>query len=103
MGAKKKAQYMKSMPFETLPPAQTIMRDEMAAGVHQPITAGAAVDELFGGVANGVTDMAVDIISKGANLQLSFTQWVIVQGLIEEGIRAGYDFAQSEHAADIGG
>lgn len=114
MGKQKRAvAHMKSMPFETLTPAQVIMRDEMAAGVHkprreataadlaeaqrrQPITAGQALDEVFGGwTPSTETELALQVIHNGPNLTLSSAQWIVVQKLVEEGVRQGHAWAES--------
>ena len=86
---------------------QVVMRREMEAGVHKlksggvlppPLrvevgesdiyTAGEVIDSVLGPVTSD-SELAAEIIGEGPNLNLSFSQWVIVQGLVEEGIKAG--------------
>lgn len=72
-------------------PAQRIMRDDIAAGRHRntlPEPIGVVLEGVMGKEAPE-SSVAIEVISKGPNLQLSFEQWSIVQGLIEEGVRRG--------------
>lgn len=89
--------HMKSMSFETLTPAQVLMRDEMAAGVHQPVRVDALMREEFGPVNADadITAVALDIINEGPNVRLSFSQWAIIQNLVERGIQAGVRLGQA--------
>lgn len=83
-------------------PAQRVMRSDMARDLHKDgsgrpaVSAGVAVHELTGAQGGWVTDMAVDVINQGPNLNLSFEQWAIVQGLIEQGIKQGFHFQGQE-------
>lgn len=104
MGAKKKRQHMRDMPFQTLTPAQTIMRDEMARGVHQrqeeldgvewrPLTVGEAVDQTVGStISQGIvsTEALAIIEELGFGVRTGLAEWAVIQRMIEESYRRGH-------------
>lgn len=101
---KRKGRALRDMAFETQKPAQAVMRDEMARGVHQPQRLADTLTGVFGPMeVTTVTPLALSIITEGPNLELSFAQWAIVQQLVEAGIRRGYDIGSADRAHDIGG
>lgn len=73
-------------------PAQRIMREDIAAGRHRntlPEPIGVVLEGVMGQQTD-FTDLAISVIEDGPNLNLSFSQWVIVQGLIEEAAARAY-------------
>lgn len=91
MGAKKTRRHMRDMPFETLTPAQTIMRDEMGRGVHKPQRLDSVLADELGTLGDpDVAEEALSLINElGTGLHLSLAQWAIVQRLVEAGIMSG--------------
>lgn len=106
MGAKKKVRHMRDMPFQTLTPAQTVMRDDMARGVHQPQRAGEIIDEVVSGpgprtlealgqgstISDGIvsTEALAIIEELGFGVRTGLSEWAAIQRMIEESYRRGH-------------
>lgn len=107
MGKKKiqrKVEHMRNMPFQTMPAGWSgypALYDSIINRARNPRHISEVTAEMFGGDAGEVTDIAIAVINEGPNLQLSFEQWNIVQGLIEDGITRGYERG-SQDATDRG-
>jgi hypothetical protein len=104
---KKKSRSLRDMAFETQRPSNVIMRDEMARGLHQPMRAGAVIDEIvgdpvqlpqeagselseYGRFMQDVPRIALEIIDQhGSGIRTGMREWATIQTMIEEGIRRG--------------
>lgn len=90
---KRKSRSLRDMQFETLTPAQTVMRDEMARGVHQPAKLVDILREQLGDVPSDgiVATEALAIINQhGDGLRTGLTEWSIIQRLVEQAYIQGF-------------
>lgn len=85
---KRRAKAERAMYDAKFTPAQRLMREEMVRGTHPPVKLSGVLDETFGADLD-ITELALKVIEDAPNLTLSFSQWITVQGMVEDAIRAG--------------